>query len=483
MNLSSCRTQAKSNEMEKQLNNGQNQRSQAIQQTAASTNFQSPVMNQIQLDLQSPIIDSSQTPIQNYINHERNPQIQQTQQQIDKPPKSNQSKDLKNLINLENVLLIEDKLWTILESFRYLQHQGQGTRISQLNQDQIIATTAKKQGDIALLCEEWWEITHEDNLNYLDRLFKDPIVRRSVRQSIILELFSITICYAITSEKSSDTESLLTVSTLTNLKNLLFYTHQNFLVLIDVIIHRLPPESSHNIWAHSLELLFSLLEKFTTGLLQKQNQIINQKSNIVDNQDENDYLPVVYPPYLPPLSLRQQDKTYTLVLDLDETLIHYFEMGAEGGHFLVRPGAERFLKEMATLYEVVIFTAAMQDYADWVLDQLDPVGHIKYRLYRQHATQTGPVFIKDLSKLGRDVSRVIIVDNVAENFQLQPDNGIFIRSWFDDMTDTALEELGPLLKEIVRKQVPDVRIALRRFRDQMIEQLENGITNPIMSLD
>jgi CTD small phosphatase-like protein 2 len=53
--------------------------------------------------------------------------------------------------------------------------------------------------------------------------------------------------------------------------------------------------------------------------------------------------------------------------------------------------------------------------------------------------------------LGRDLSRCIIVDNVAENFQKQPDNGIFIRSWFDDMTDTALDELGPLLKEIVRK--------------------------------
>jgi len=37
------------------------------------------------------------------------------------------------------------------------------------------------------------------------------------------------------------------------------------------------------------------------------------------------------------------------------------------------------------------------------------------------------------------------------------------------MTDTALEELGPLLKEVVRKQVSDVRVALRMFRDQMIE--------------
>ena len=46
------------------------------------------------------------------------------------------------------------------------------------------------------------------------------------------------------------------------------------------------------------------------------------------------------------------------------------------------------------------------------------------------------------------------------------------------MTDTALEELGPLLKEIVKKQVTDVRVALRMFRDQMMEQLEKGISNP-----
>ena len=93
------------------------------------------------------------------------------------------------------------------------------------------------------------------------------------------------------------------------------------------------------------------------------------------------------------------------------------------------------------------------------------------------------VFVKDLSRIGRPLNKTIIVDNVAENFSLQPDNGIFIKSWFDDMTDTALLELAPLLKcklfdlflynfvhvEIVEKKVKDVREALRKFRDQMIE--------------
>eukprot|EP00347_Sterkiella_histriomuscorum_P022565 403338002 len=135
-------------------------------------------------------------------------------------------------------------------------------------------------------------------------------------------------------------------------------------------------------------------------------------------------LPLVEAPYLQPV---KDPKTYTLVLDLDETLVHYFEIGSEG-NFLVRPGCDKFLKEMSEIYEVVIFTAAMQDYADWVLDQIDKEKHITYRLYRQHAFPYGHIFVKDLSRIGRDLSRTIIVDNVAENFQLQPDNGIFIKS-------------------------------------------------------
>ncbi len=53
------------------------------------------------------------------------------------------------------------------------------------------------------MCEEWWEITHENNLNYLDRLFKDDSVRRTVRQALILEIVAITICYSLTSERST----------------------------------------------------------------------------------------------------------------------------------------------------------------------------------------------------------------------------------------------------------------------------------------
>ncbi len=64
-------------------------------------------------------------------------------------------------------------------------------------------------------------------------------------------------------------------------------------------------------------------------------------------------------PYLPPLEqLSANAKKYTLVLDLDETLVHYTD-SPSGGQFLVRPHCKEFLREMSNYYEIVVFTAAM----------------------------------------------------------------------------------------------------------------------------
>jgi len=75
------------------------------------------------------------------------------------------------------------------------------------------------------------------------------------------------------------------------------------------------------------------------------------------------------------------------------------------------------------------------------------------------------VFIKDLSNLGRDLNKCIIVDNITENFLLQPENGISIKSWFDDPDDTALVDLAPLLRQIVEQMVPDIRLALKESKE------------------
>jgi CTD small phosphatase-like protein 2 len=131
--------------------------------------------------------------------------------------------------------------------------------------------------------------------------------------------------------------------------------------------------------------MISILEGFSATMKMSQDTEMNDAYKIggtAFEEDSQEPLEVVEPPYLPPLK-KNQNK-YTLVLDLDETLVHYFEIGDQG-KFLVRPGVASFLKEMNKFYEIVIFTAAVQDYADWALNQIDPDGLIKYRLYRHHA--------------------------------------------------------------------------------------------------
>ena len=96
-------------------------------------------------------------------------------------------------------------------------------------------------------------------------------------------------------------------------------------------------------------------------------------------------------PYLPAIDtdLIAESDVYTLVLDLDETLIHYECDDTDGDYYLIRPGAIKFLKDLSIFYEIVIFTAAMPEYADKIVDNLDENGvMIKYRLYRQHTTPT-----------------------------------------------------------------------------------------------
>ena len=156
----------------------------------------------------------------------------------------------------------------------------------------------------------------------------------------------------------------------------------------------------------------------------------------------------------------------TLVLDLDETLVH-FEEKADGGEFLVRPYASEFITRMAESYEIIVFTAAIKEYADWIIDRIDPNSLISSRLYRNHTYFQNGTYIKDLARLGRDLSKTIIVDNNIENFQLQPENGIYIKTWLDDPNDTALSHLARVLMLVASKDVGDIRAYLAELQIKM----------------
>ena len=69
--------------------------------------------------------------------------------------------------------------------------------------------------------------------------------------------------------------------------------------------------------------------------------------------------------------------------------------------------------------------------------------------------------MKDLRLLGRDLTKVLIIDNNSNNFQRQPENGICIRGWLNDPDDTALLNLTHILLDVIKKEPIDLRIQLK----------------------
>ncbi|CAK0829896.1 unnamed protein product [Prorocentrum cordatum] len=101
--------------------------------------------------------------------------------------------------------------------------------------------------------------------------------------------------------------------------------------------------------------------------------------------------------------------------------------GRAVGAVAFRPGVRRFLEAAARRFEVVVFTASQQSYADKVIDALDPSGLlVAHRLYRGHCTEYRGAFFKDLGHLGRPLARCVLVDNSPISVALNPDNGILI---------------------------------------------------------
>jgi len=161
----------------------------------------------------------------------------------------------------------------------------------------------------------------------------------------------------------------------------------------------------------------------------------------------------------------------SLVLDLDETLVHsstlaikspdyVFPVHLRGTEYSVyvrlRPHVFEFMERMSKIFEIIVFTASQKLYADALLDLLDPCKQfIQHRVFRESCVVVEGNYLKDLRVLGRDLAHTVIVDNSPISFGYQLDNGVPIKSWFSAQEDRELLKLAPFLEGIAHAD--DVR--------------------------
>lgn len=161
--------------------------------------------------------------------------------------------------------------------------------------------------------------------------------------------------------------------------------------------------------------------------------------------------------------LSQDINKKCLIIDLDETLVHSSFKPISNADFIVpveiegtvhqvyvlkRPYVDEFIKKMGEMFECVLFTASLAKYADPVADLLDKWGVFRARLFRESCVFHRGNYVKDLSRLGRELNKVVIVDNSPASYIFHPNNAVPVQSWFDDMTDTELLDLIPFFESL-----------------------------------
>ena len=218
------------------------------------------------------------------------------------------------------------------------------------------------------------------------------------------------------------------------------------------------------------------------GLKDKEISEINNSYSL----NKSNVLKSVKVPFLKPYNDGRNYKI-TIILDLDETLLYSEEEEeineeeeeeeeeekGQQNNIILRPGIFEFLDKLSNLkIELIIFTSSVMKRADELINIIEK--NKKYfdkRLYREYCTLLGAAYIKDISKLGRDLTKTIIIDNDLTCFYLQQENGILIKSFKGEKDDNKLLNLYQILEKIIKSPFNDIRFELDKYRKELIEKV------------
>ncbi|XP_029286438.1 CTD small phosphatase-like protein 2-B isoform X2 [Cottoperca gobio] len=169
----------------------------------------------------------------------------------------------------------------------------------------------------------------------------------------------------------------------------------------------------------------------------------------------------------------------TLVVDLEETLMfsslnvieeaeYTFNTAFQDHQYkvymILRPHVKEFLQSMAKIYELFVYTCAKKEYAEKILDILDPQRKLfRHRLYQEDCACVLGHYIKDLGALGRDLAKTVVLDNAPHTYPYHLMNTIPIKSWSGESEDRELQKLVPYMEKMSAAE--DFRDVLKKRKD------------------
>ena len=438
----------------------------------------------------------------------------------------NKENNINNKISPKNILDSYEN--NMIGNGYYSEAEKKGRKSEILNLEELLMTEEKLSAVINCLrdkkpcaeeCFEWMNSFAQSELIYnIDKYFVKEQFIKMIKISINANIFSLILCYVISIDEK------IFENFWNNLFEIMKINHRILILMCKYFSNKI---IDRNLWVEKLKQLisgydsgikntFQIMKEISIFCNFLQNLIINilnvypklelisiynslqnissielisiYRENIHKNMNQNGSIfasssyfrtnkinttNVKYP-----FLEKKSNKKYTLVLDLDETLIHFKPNpnNDSSGKIMIRPFLYDFLRSVKKYYELIIFTAATEDYANPIINAIEKdEKFFEHRLYRMHTTIIDNDFVKDLSKLGRDLNRTIIVDNMKQNYKNQPDNGITIRPfWGKDVEDTALVDLLDILKKIAENNM-NVISGLKYFKEDIISKVSSNI--------
>lgn len=176
------------------------------------------------------------------------------------------------------------------------------------------------------------------------------------------------------------------------------------------------------------------------------------------------YREPVLPVLLPDPPAAPYQRPLTLVLALDDFMIHQEWTREHGWRVAKRPGLDYFLGYLGQYYEIVLFSSQYQPNCEKIIMKLDPYhAWFSHILTREHTTYEDGKFVKDLSLMNRDMGKILIIDPDKGCTMKQPENSIPVQPWKGTTDDQELVKMIPFLEWLVSQNVADVRPILKSF--------------------